>query len=99
MEKDDLRDEVLSYGKRARAAAGALARMSSERQNAALLAMADQLCASAGTILQANRKEVEKATADQLSFAMMDRRMLYERPIQSIAYGTRVIAALDYPAG
>src|SRR5436190_2308738 len=99
MEKDDLRDEVLSYGKRARAAAGALARMSSERKNAALLAMADQLCASAGTILQANRKDVEKATADQLSLAMIDRLRLDERRIQAMADGIRLVAALDDPVG
>jgi glutamate-5-semialdehyde dehydrogenase len=99
MEKDDLRNEVLSYGKRARAAAGALARMSSERKNAALLAMADQLCASAGTILQANRKDVEKATADQLSVPMIDRLRLDERRIQAMADGIRQVAALEDPAG
>jgi len=64
---DDLRSEVLDFGKRARAAARALARMSTERKNAALLAMADQLHASAGAILRANGKDVETATADQLS--------------------------------
>jgi gamma-glutamyl phosphate reductase len=32
--------------------------MSTDRKNTALLAMADQLCASAGTILQANGKDV-----------------------------------------
>src|SRR6266550_2949664 len=99
MEKDDVRNEVLSYGKRARAAAGALARMSSERKNTALLAMADQLCATAGTILRANRKDVEKATADQLSLATIDRLRLDERRIQAMADGIRLVAALDDPVG
>src|SRR6266498_1070005 len=99
METDDLRNEVLSYGRRTRAAARALARMSTERKNAALLAMADQLCASAGTIVQANRKDVERATADQLSLAMIDRLKLDERRIQTMADGIRQVAALDDPVG
>ena len=65
MDTDDLRNEVLSCGRRARAAARSLARLNSGTKSSALLAMADQLCASAGTILQANGKDVEKATADQ----------------------------------
>src|SRR6266705_1147340 len=99
MDTDDLRNEVLSYGRRARTAARALERMSSEQKNAALLAMADQHCASAGTILQANRKDVERATADQLSLAMIDRLRLDERRIQAMADGIRQEAALDDPVG
>src|SRR5689334_4955279 len=99
MNSEDLRNEVLSYGKRARAAARALARMSTERKNAALLAMADELCASAGTILEANGKDVEKATADQLSLAMIDRLTLNERRIQAMSDGIRQVAALEDPVG
>src|SRR5438093_10693288 len=99
MDTDDLGDEVLSCGRRARAAARALARMSTERKNAALLAMADQLCTSASTILQANGKDVEKATTDQLSSAMVDRLRLDERRIQAMADGIRQVAALDDPVG
>src|SRR3989475_10604801 len=73
--------------------------MSTERKNAALLAMADQLCASAGKILQANGKDVEKATADQLSLPMIDRLRLDERRIQAMADGIRQVAALDDPVG
>src|SRR5256885_4574768 len=99
MDTDDLRNDVLSYGRRARAAARALARMSTERKNAALLAMADQLCASAGKILQANGEDVEKAVTDQLSLAIIDRLRLDEKRIQAMADGIRQVAALDDPAG
>src|SRR5256884_2065209 len=99
MDADDLRNEVLSCGRRARVAARALARMSTERKNAALLAMADQLCASAGKILQANGKDVAKATADQLSLAMIDRLRLDEKRIRAMANGIRQVAALDDPVG
>src|SRR6266404_7533319 len=96
---DDLRSEVLDFGKRARAAARALARMSTERKNAALLAMADQLHASGGAILHANGKDVEKATADQLSLPMIDRLRLDEKRIHGMAKGIREVAALEDPAG
>ena len=70
---NNLKNEVLDFGERARAAARALARMSTERKNDGLLAMADQLCGSVSVIMEANRKDVEKATARQLSLAMIDR--------------------------
>src|SRR5438045_3750059 len=98
-EMDDLRSEVLDFGKRARAAARALARISTQRKNAALLAMADQLSASTGAILRANGKDVEKATADQLSLPMIDRLRLDEKRIQGMADGIREVAALEDPAG
>src|SRR5438552_10379608 len=96
---DDLSSEVLDLGKRARAAARALAQMSTERKHAALLAMADQLGASTGAILRANGKDVEKASADQLSLPMIDRLRLDERRIQAMADGIREVAALEDPAG
>src|SRR3989440_2135791 len=99
MDTDDLRNEVLSCGRRARTAARVLARMGTEEKNAALLAMADQLCASAGTILQANADDVEKATADHLSLPMIDRLRLDERGIQAMANGIRQVAALEDPVG
>jgi glutamate-5-semialdehyde dehydrogenase len=99
MGTNDLRNEVLSCGRRARAAARALARMSTERKNAALLAMADQLCARSGIILEANRKDVEEATTDQFSLAMIDRLELDEKRIQAMADGIRQVAALQDPVG
>src|SRR5260370_5953168 len=95
----DLKNEVLDFGQRARAAGRALARISTERKNAGLLAMANQLCASASPILQENCKDVEKATADQLSLAMIDRLRLDEKRIQAMADGIRQVAALEDPVG
>jgi glutamate-5-semialdehyde dehydrogenase len=96
---DDLRSEVLDFGKRARAAARALARTSTDRKNAALLAMADQLGASTGAILRANGKDVEKASADQLSLPMIERLRLDEKRLQGMADGIRKVATLEDPAG
>src|SRR6266481_7875569 len=96
---DDLRSEVLDFGKRARAAARALAQISTERKNAALLAMADQLGASTGAILRANGKDVEKASADQLSLPVIERLRLDEKRLQGMAEGIRKVATLEDPAG
>jgi glutamate-5-semialdehyde dehydrogenase len=97
METDDLKNEVLDCGRRARAATRPLARMGAERKKAALLAVADQLCAATGTILQANATDVEKATAHQLPSAMIDRLRLDEKRIQTMADGVREVAALEDP--
>ena len=97
MDTDHLRSEILGFGRRARAATSSLARMSTERKNAALLAMADQLCVATTTILEANVKDVEKATADRLSLAIIDRLSLDERRIQTMADGVRRVAALEDP--
>jgi glutamate-5-semialdehyde dehydrogenase len=73
--------------------------MSTERKNAALLAMADHLCVGAGAILQANGNDVEKATADQLSSPIVDRLRLDKKRIQAMADGIRQVAALEDPIG
>ena len=99
MGADDLRNEVLNCGRRARIAARALARMSSERKNAALIAMADHLCASADTILEANRKDVEKATAEQISLAIIERLRLDHSRLRAMGDSIRRVAALEDPVG
>src|SRR5690349_12921107 len=87
MGPDNLKNEVLSCGRRARAAARVLARTGRETRNAGLRAMADRLCASVGAILQENRRDVEQAIGDQLSPAMIDRLRLDERRIGAMANG------------
>jgi glutamate-5-semialdehyde dehydrogenase len=99
METHDLRNEILSYGRRARTAARALVRTETESKNAALLAMADQLCACADTILHANGKDVENAKTNQFSPSIIDRLRLDERRIQEMANGIRQVAALEDPVG
>ena len=99
MDPDDLRNEVLSCGRRARKAARALARVSTKRKNAALVAMADHLCATADIILQANRKDVEKATAEEISLPMIERLRLDESRIRAMGEGIRRVATLEDPVG
>ncbi len=94
-----LQEEILDYGQRARAAARSLARLSTEQKNRVLLAMADELEARSDAILAANAKDVEKAKADQLSSAMIDRLSLTRKRIVAMAEGIRQVAGLPDAVG
>jgi len=95
----DLKDLILEYGQRARRAARALARLGTERKNAALLAMADQMTARTEVILEANRQDLEKAAASSLTGAMIERLTLNPKRVQAMADGVRQVAALEDPVG
>ena len=94
-----LQDQIYDYGRRARAAARVLARTSTEQKNAGLLAMADEIVSAAEPILAANAKDLEKATADGLSKAMLDRLTLTTSRLGAMADGIRQVAALPDPVG
>src|ERR1043166_8516105 len=61
--------------------------------------MADELSTRTEMILEANRKDVEKAQADQLSSAMVDRLSLNPKRINAMAEGIRQVAQLEDPVG
>ena len=82
----------------AKAAAPALAGVSSEQKNAALLAMADALEENQTAILSANREDVEAASG-KISDVMIDRLTLSESRISGMAEGIRQVAALPDPVG
>lgn len=91
-----LMDEL---GARARAAVRPLATATTERKNAALLAMADAIAANEGKILAANAIDMEKGKAAGLSAALLDRLKLDEKRIAAMVAGIRDIAALEDPVG
>lgn len=95
----DLKTQIEDFGRRARAAARVLARTSAEQKNQGLLAMADEVVAAAPSILEANAKDVAKATADGLSKAMIDRLTLTTKRLEAMADGIRQVAALPDPVG
>ena len=95
----DLKETILDLGKRARAASRQLAQLSSAQKNAGLLAMAQELVASQKELLAANAKDVERACADGLSSAMIDRLTLTPARIDTMAEGIRTVAALPDPVG
>jgi glutamate-5-semialdehyde dehydrogenase len=95
----DLKDLIQEYGRRARQAARVLAKLSTGQKNAGLLAMADQLTARTDALLEANKADVEKATANGLATAMLERLTLNPKRIAAMADGVRQVAALDDPVG
>ena len=84
---------------RARAAAGELAKLSTEEKNAALEAIASALEKNAADIKAANAVDVANAKANGLAPAMVDRLMLTDARFQSMVDGVRHIATLPDPVG
>ncbi len=87
--------EILQAAKRACAQAVLL---TTEKKNQALYAMADALIAHTDAILVANAEDVE-AARQSLSAVMVDRLLLTEARIASMADGIRQVAALPDPVG
>ena len=79
---------------RAKNATVQLAQLSTNQKNIILLAMADAIEANAGSILDANRRDVELSG---LTGAMLDRLLLDTGRISSMAQGMRDVAALPDP--
>jgi glutamate-5-semialdehyde dehydrogenase len=92
-------ERILEIGAQARNAARALARATTGKKNAALLAAADQIERSSERILAANQADLKSATASGLSSAMLDRLRLDPARINAIAKSVRQIAALPDPVG
>ena len=95
----DLKTQIEAFGRRARTAARALARLGRAQKDCGLLAMADEIVAAAPEILPANVRDVEKARAHGLSGALLDRLTLTEPRLAAMADGIREVAALPDPVG
>ena len=91
-----LMDEM---GTRAKAAAATLAFAPSEAKAKALNAAADTVWKRRAEIIAANAKDLEFGRDKGLSEAMMDRLLLDEARVKSIADGLRAVAGQDDPVG
>lgn len=83
----------------AKQAALQLAQLSEADKNQLLLAMADQLEADTAFILAGNAKDMAAGREKQLAEAMLDRLLLTEDRIKTLANAVRYIAALPDPVG
>lgn len=92
-------EKIRATAAESRNASRAIARLSSGDKNNLLIAMADALVAAAPAILAENAKDLESAEKKGLSSAMLDRLMLDEGRIRSMADGLREVAALPDPVG
>ncbi len=90
---------LVPLGQRARAAARLLARASTAKKNAVLLAIADGLERSEAQILSANAGDLTAGQAAGLSPALLDRLLLNHQRLAGMAADTRSVVALPDPVG
>lgn len=95
----DLRGYMESVGRRARSAAVAMGRAATAQKNAALAAIAAGIRSASASILEANRRDVERATAAGLEAPLLDRLRLTAAAIEKMAAGVEKIVALPDPVG
>jgi len=89
---------TLDILKRAKAATAALSTLTTEKKNAALIAMAQALVEDTAPILEANAADMAAAKGS-ISDVMLDRLALTESRIEGMAEGIRQVAALPDPVG
>jgi glutamate-5-semialdehyde dehydrogenase len=95
----DMKQYMGDLGVRAKAASRALAKLTSEKKNRILLAMADGLVSNAAELKAANAKDMDAGKAAGLSAALLDRLLLDDQRIGAMAKGLRDVAALNDPVG
>jgi len=99
VEGSDLDSLMSGIGRAAAACRVALAQSSTAARNAALAAAARQVRANREGILAANARDFEAARTRGLSAAMLDRLLLDDKRIESMARGLEDIMALADPLG
>ena len=99
MTDTDIQSAILEMGRKARAASRELVKLTTAQKNAILLAMADEIEARQTIILEANAKDLARATQNGLSKAMIDRLTLDPKRLKAVADAVREVAALPDPVG
>jgi glutamate-5-semialdehyde dehydrogenase len=94
-----LRELVEGKARAARRAADALALCSTRVKDEALTQMARALEEKSAALLEANRRDVDRARVKGLTRAFIDRLTLTEARIEQMAQGLREIAAFPDPVG
>lgn len=90
---------VTEQGKRARATLAFMSQVDSEQKNKALNAIANMLEKNSDRIIKANAIDLEQGRNNGLSEGLLDRLMLNEERIKSMADGVRQVAGLADPCG
>jgi glutamate-5-semialdehyde dehydrogenase len=95
----DMRSFVLHNAREAQEGARALAKVSSEKKNTALVKMAEELRRKTKELIKENNRDISAARKKGLSKALIDRLTLTEKRIQEMATGLVEVAALPDPVG
>lgn len=97
--KNSVLEEMNKMGRQARAASWKMARLSPEVKAAAIVRVANGLMEAREEILAANELDLADGHAAGLSPALLDRLMLNEARLSSIAADLRSVADLPDPVG
>lgn len=98
-ETGEMKRILETMGEKAKLASRAMAVLPDAEKNRCLERMAAELERSAGSIADANRRDLDAAREKGLSGAMIDRLALNGRRIQEMADGLRVVASQRDPVG
>lgn len=90
---------LIEMGKEAKAVSAILGTLGSEEKNRALKEIARALTAGSSEILAANQEDVKQARENGMNQGLVDRLLLSEDRIRSMAEGLLQIAALEDPIG
>jgi glutamate-5-semialdehyde dehydrogenase len=94
-----LTEQMTTLARQAKAAARALAQITTGEKNTCLLAMADALEKSSAALKQANAQDMDAGATMGLTAAMLDRLKLDDKRIAGMSRGLREVAALPDPVG
>ncbi len=92
-------DAFIDRLSRARAAARSLAHATTAQKNAALAAIADAIEASVPEVVAANRIDLERGREQQIGEGLLDRLLLDESRLRSLASAVREVIGLADPVG
>ena len=95
----EIQELMRDIGKRARSAARAMARASSEQKNQALLHIAKLVRQKAAEIQKVNQVDVDRAKANGQDAAFVDRLTMTPKTIETMALGLEQIVSLEDPIG
>lgn len=95
----DIKQYMAGLGAEARKASRAMAKASTNTRNLALTTIAAAIRREKMALIAANRADLEKARANGLEAALLDRLALSEKSIATMAEGLEQIAALPDPIG
>ncbi|MES2353319.1 MAG: glutamate-5-semialdehyde dehydrogenase [Pseudomonadota bacterium] len=99
MDSVDIKNYMRSAGQAAREASRLMASASTAAKNLALIEIANALVRDTSELVAANRKDLDNARAAGLESALVDRLVLNEKTVASMAEGLRQIAELPDPIG
>ena len=92
-----LEDLMIDIGRSARDSSYGLAKISNDKRNKAIFLIAESIENNIKMLLEANAKDIESANNKNLSSSLIDRLMLNEERILSMASSMRVITEIPDP--